>query len=305
MSRDRRTRPPRDINPRTTRRRSPADRIRRPTRRAPRPPRRLELQKYARAGARVAILALELVVVAVLVASPALAARQVTITGNKHLSRQQVLSGAGLAGRPSLLTLTTDSAMADLLANPYVRTVSVRTTLPDRVEVELQEWDPLVVVSRAGGFYVLNAEGTVLGVVASAAAGGPGQPRVAVTWDNKAILRTGQSALPGRLVVDLDTLHSSFPAAFGLTIASFSLDANQKLTANTAAGPRILFGQMATDEQIDSLDAKLASLKSLRTKVDLANSKLDYIDLENPGAVTTRGLPSPSPSAAPSPTKKP
>jgi hypothetical protein len=58
---------------------------------------------------------------------------------------------------------------------------------------------------------------------------------------------------------------------------------------------------MATDEQIDSLDAKLGSLRSLRAKIDLANAKLDYIDLENPAAVTTRAVPSPTPSAAPSP----
>jgi cell division septal protein FtsQ len=303
MSRGRR--PPRDLNPRITRRRSTSDRIRRSPRSAPQPPRRLELRKFARPALRVAILAGELAVVAALVASPALAARQVSIAGNKHLSREQVLSRTGLARRPPMLTLTTDDAVADLLSNPYVRTVSVRTTLPDRVEVELVEWEPLAVVSRAGGFYVLNAEGTVLGAVASAAAGGPGQPRVAVTWESKTPLRAGQLALPGRLVVDLDAMRSAFPAAYGLTISGFSLDSNQKLTANTAAGPRILFGQMATDEQIDSLDAKLASLKSLRAKVDLVNSKLDYIDLENPAAVTTRGLPSPSPSAVPSPTKKP
>jgi hypothetical protein len=64
---------------------------------------------------------------------------------------------------------------------------------------------------------------------------------------------------------------------------------------------------MATDEQIDSLVAKLGSLTSLRAKIDLANSKLDYIDLENPAAVTTRAIPSPTPRVAPSPppTKKP
>jgi hypothetical protein len=100
---------------------------------------------------------------------------------------------------------------------------------------------------------------------------------------------------------------TSFPSAYGLTVQSFSFDSNQKLTVNTAGGPRILFGQMATDEQIDSLDGKLGSLKSLRSKIDLANSKLDYIDVENPAAVTTRALPSPSPSPAPSasPSRKP
>jgi hypothetical protein len=64
---------------------------------------------------------------------------------------------------------------------------------------------------------------------------------------------------------------------------------------------------MVTDEQIDSLDPKLAALKSLSGQVDLAHSRLDYITLENPNAPATHTIPSPLPSPRPSaaPTKKP
>jgi hypothetical protein len=183
-----------------------------------------------------------------------------------------------------------------------VRSVSIRTTLPDHVEVELQEWEPLAVLARNGGFYLLNAQGEILGSSADARTGGAaGQPRFAIDWAATGPIRVGQTVLPGRLLEDLDRMAGAFPGAYGLTISGFALDANQKLTASTTAGPRILFGQMATDEQIDSLDAKLGSLRSLRAKIDLANAKLDYIDLENPAAVTTRAVPSPTPSAAPSP----
>jgi cell division septal protein FtsQ len=189
-----------------------------------------------------------------------------------------------------------------------VRTVTVRATLPDRVEIELLEWEPLAVLSRGAGFYLLNAEGSVLGRGANGRAGaGPGQPRVALSWDGPGPVRVGQSILKGRLVQDLDRMQAAFPAAYGLTISGFTLDANQKLAALTGSGPRILFGQMATDEQIDSLDSKLAALKSLRSQVDLVNAKLEYVNLENPAAVTTRPIPSPTPTPPPSanPTKKP
>jgi cell division septal protein FtsQ len=189
-----------------------------------------------------------------------------------------------------------------------VRSVSIRTVLPDRIEVELLEWEPLAVVLRGGGFYLLNAQGAILGIAADAHTGvGAGQPHVTINWVGPGLMRVGLTVLPGRLVQDLDRMSGVFPSAYGLTISGFALDANQKLTANTTAGPRILFGQMATDEQIDSLEVKLGSLRSLRAKIDLANSKLDYIDLENPAAVTTRAIPSPTPSVAPSPppTKKP
>jgi cell division septal protein FtsQ len=258
---------------------------------------------------RALVLAAELAVLLALVNSPVLAAKSVSVTGNRQLSRQQVLGRAGLSGNPSLLLISTDAAEEMLLANPYVRSVSVRTSLPDEVEVEILEWEPLAVLSRGRTFYLLNSEGAVLGTAAASVrtGNGPGQPRIAIAWDAPGLLRAGQNALPGRLVQDLDRMATSFPSVYGLTVQSFSFDSNQKLTVNTAGGPRILFGQMATDEQIDSLDGKLGSLKSLRSKIDLANSKLDYIDVENPAAVTTRALPSPSPSPAPSasPSRKP
>ena len=306
----RRRRPQRDLNPRITRRRGAGTRLRSAKRTAARPrfAAARPLGSYARPAARALILVAEVAALVALVNSPALAAHRVSVIGNRQLSRQQVLSRAGLSGVPSMLLISTDSAEALLLDDPYVRSVSVRTTLPDQVEVEILEWEPIAVVSRGGGFYLLNAQGVVLGTTTAARTGsGPGQTRVAISWDAPGLLRVGQAVLPGRLLVDLDRMVAAFPAAYGLTIQSFALDSNQKLTANTVFGPRILFGQMATDEQIDSLDVKLGSLRSLRSKVDLANSKLDYIDVENPAAVTTRALPSPSPSPAPSasPSKKP
>ena len=311
MSRNRGRRPPRDLQPRISRRRGTSVRLRRRTKAAKEPSRRSpprNVGALVRPATRLLVLVAQLALLVALINIPVLAAHQVLITGNRQLSRQQVLGRAGLSGDPSMLLLSTDQAEAQLKSDPYVRSVSIRTTLPDQVEVELLEWEPLAVVGRGGGFYLLNAQGGILGIAPDAhTRSGAGQPHVAITWAAPGLMRVGQTALPGRLVQDLDKMSSAFPTAYGLTIAGFVLDANQKLTANTTAGPRILFGQMATDEQIDSLVAKLGSLTSLRAKIDLANSKLDYIDLENPAAVTTRAIPSPTPRVAPSPppTKKP
>ena len=311
MSRNRGRRPLRDLHPRISRRRGTSVRLRRRTRAATEPARRSSdrnLGGLVRPATRLLVLVAQLALLVALIKSPVLAAHQVLITGNRQLSRQQVLARAGLRGDPSMLLLSTDQAVAQLKLNAYVRSVSIRTTLPDQVEVELLEWEPLAVVGRGGGFYLLNAQGGILGTALDARTGiGAGQPHVAITWAAPGLMRLGQTALPGRLLQDLDKMSSAFPTAYGLTISGFALDANQKLTAHTTAGPRILFGQMATDEQIDSLDAKLGSLRSLRAKIDLADSKLDYVDLENPAAVTTRAIPSPTPSVAPSPspTKKP
>jgi cell division septal protein FtsQ len=299
------------MQPRLARRRTTSVRLRQRTRSTKEPNERSaprDLRGLVRPATRLMVLLALLAILIALINSPAMAARQISVSGNRQLSRQQVLDRAGLSGDASMLLISTDQAEAQLKSNPYVRSVSIRTTLPDHVDVELLEWEPLAVVARGGGFYLLNSQGGILGLAPDAKTGtGAGQPHLAITWTASGPIKVGQTVLPGRLLQDLDKMATAFPTAYGLTISGFALDANQKLTANTTAGPRILFGQMATDEQIDSLDAKLGSLKSLRAKVELANPKLDYIDLENPAAVTTRAVPSPTPSAAPSPspTKKP
>jgi hypothetical protein len=107
--------------------------------------------------------------------------------------------------------------------------------------------------------------------------------------------------MSARLLLDLDHIRAAFPGSYHLTITSFELSAapERQLTAVTAKGPRILFGQMITDEQIDTLDAKLAALNALGAQVTLSGGCFDSINLMNPNSPTTH---CPSPSPAPSPT---
>ncbi|MDQ6919731.1 MAG: cell division protein FtsQ/DivIB, partial [Candidatus Dormibacteraeota bacterium] len=192
--------------------------------------------------------------------------------------------------------------------DPYIRSVTVRTQLPNHVRVEVTEWEAMALVGRGNARYLVNQQGNVLAPTTETGVGGnPGQPRVAITEDDASVLAAGQNAINGRLLADLDHMLSTFPSAYKLTISGFRVQPGGQLVVETTGGPRILFGQMVTDEQIDSLDAKLAALKSLSGQVDLGHSNLDYVTLENPNAPATHTIPSPSPSPKPSasPTKKP
>lgn len=254
---------------------------------------------------RLLLLLVELAALPVLLNQPGLAARRIEVTGLRHLSRQQVLDLAGFGDAGSIFLVTPDRAESELRGDPYVRSVSVRATLPDRVVIDLVEWEPLAVVTRAGDRYLLNPEGSVLGRAGAISTGrGGGQPHVAVTMESGGPLRVGEKAVSGRLLDDLVRMQAIFSQAYRLTVSRFVLLADQQLVVETAGGPRILFGQMVTEEQIDSLEAKLGALKSLSQKVDLAHSKLDYVNLMNPGAPVTHAIPSPSPSANPSPSPK-
>jgi hypothetical protein len=303
-----------DLSPRNKRRRTVGTRVRRRAG-APTAPRRearvrhaalAAAGSWARPGLRLLLLCAEVSAAVLLVASPAFAAHQVDVAGVHHLSRDEVLRRTGLGSGGSLFLLTSDAAERALRSDPYVRAVTVRASLPDRVEVSVDEWEPKALVHRGGHDYLVSPEGTVLGPAAGATVGsGSGQPRVDVNWAATGTIRTGDHVISGRLLQDLQNIVAAFPTAYGLTVTSLELAADQQLVVATREGPRILFGQMVTEEQVNSLDAKLSSLKALSGKVDLAHSKLDYVNLMNQYQPVTHTIPSPSPSPAPSPATKP
>jgi cell division protein FtsQ len=255
---------------------------------------------------RILVLCVELSAAILLVASPAFAARDIDVSGVHHLTRQEILQRTGLAEGGSLFLVSPQGAENAIRSDPYVRAVSVRASLPDRVEVSIDEWEPLALLHRDGRDYLLSPEGTVLGPAGGATVGtAAGQPAVEVGWAATGALRTGDHAVSGTLLQDLKQIVRAFPTAYGLTVTKVLLAADQQLTLETKEGPRILFGQMVTEEQVSSLDAKLSSLKSLSGKVDLAHSKLDYVNLMNQSQPVTHAIPSPSPSPQPGASAKP
>ncbi|HEY8740752.1 MAG TPA: FtsQ-type POTRA domain-containing protein [Candidatus Dormibacteraeota bacterium] len=304
-----------DLSPRNARRRALGTRVRRRVGATPTTTRggfpaaraaRTAMGRWARPGLRVLVLSLELAAAVLLLASPAFAARQVDVSGVHHLSRADVLGRTGLGAGGSVFLVSPAGAESALRSNPYVRTVTVRASLPDRVDVSIDEWEPLALVHRDGRDYLLSPEGTVLGPGSGVSVGpATGRPHVELSWAATGAMRSGEHAISGRLLQDLKNIQEVFPGAYGLTVKAISLAPDQQLTVETREGPRILFGQMVTGEQVDSLDAKLASLKALSGKVDLAHSKLDYVNLMNQNQPVTRAIPSPSPSPSPSPQKKP
>jgi cell division protein FtsQ len=98
-----------------------------------------------------------------LVHTPLFSARSVTVTGNVHETEAQVVSQAGLAGRPPLLDVDAGAAAARLEKLPWVRTASVHVSWPDGVHIAVTEETPTFTVSTAAGTWeTLSSDGRVL-----------------------------------------------------------------------------------------------------------------------------------------------
>ena len=86
----------------------------------------------------------------------------VSLTGSKEVSREQILTIAGVTGRASLLFLDADAARARLLANPWIADAAVLKLYPDRLQITVTERLAFALWQKEGHVSVIAEDGTVL-----------------------------------------------------------------------------------------------------------------------------------------------
>ena len=74
----------------------------------------------------------------------------VALTGQKHLSREEILATAGVTGRASLLFFDVADARARLLTNPWIAEATVQKLLPDRLVITISEREAFALWQKAG-----------------------------------------------------------------------------------------------------------------------------------------------------------
>ena len=84
------------------------------------------------------------------------------LTGERHMSREEVLATAGVTGRTSLLFLDVDAARERLKANPWVADATVLKLYPGELQIGITERAPFALWQKAGRLAVIADDGTVL-----------------------------------------------------------------------------------------------------------------------------------------------
>jgi cell division protein FtsQ len=85
-----------------------------------------------------------------------------SLTGEKEVSREAVLTTTGVTARASLLFLDADAARARLMANPWIADATVLKLYPDRLQITITERLAFALWQRDGHVSVIAADGTVL-----------------------------------------------------------------------------------------------------------------------------------------------
>jgi cell division protein FtsQ len=84
------------------------------------------------------------------------------LSGNRHVSREEVLAASGVTGRTSVLFLDVEETRARLRENPWIADVSVLKLYPGELQIGITEREPFAVWQREGRFFVIADDGMVL-----------------------------------------------------------------------------------------------------------------------------------------------
>jgi len=86
----------------------------------------------------------------------------ISLTGSKEVSREEILTTAGVTGRASLLFLDADVARTRLMSNPWIADAAVLKLYPDRLQITVTERQAFALWQKDGRVGVIAADGTVL-----------------------------------------------------------------------------------------------------------------------------------------------
>jgi cell division protein FtsQ len=86
----------------------------------------------------------------------------ISLSGEKEVSREEILTTAGVTGRASLLFLDAQAARTRLMANPWIADAAVLKLYPDRLQITITERQAFALWQKDGRVSVIAADGTVL-----------------------------------------------------------------------------------------------------------------------------------------------
>jgi hypothetical protein len=234
-----------------------------------------------------------------------LAVHGISITGDHHLSPQQVRESAGIVDGRSVLLVDGVRGEDRLLGLTWIRSAHISPQLTGTVVIVLDEWQP-VAAYHAGPsthLYLLSNQAAVLGPASSAG------PLVVVQGPAGADPKVGDRPLDPTLLTALVNIQKDLPGLIGMQVASFTFDSCGNLTMLTKVGWNAYFGRVLTPEEYASLHDKLAALKAISTKVNFNSTDLQYVNVMNPATPAVHYKsdtpPPPSPGASPAPSPSP
>jgi cell division protein FtsQ len=86
----------------------------------------------------------------------------IALSGERHVSREEILGAAGVTGTTSLLFFDVEGARERLKTNPWIADATLLKLYPDRLQIGIKERAAFALWQQAGRVSVVAGDGTVL-----------------------------------------------------------------------------------------------------------------------------------------------
>jgi cell division protein FtsQ len=189
----------------------------------------------------------------------------IALSGHRQVSREDVLTTAGITGRTSLLFLDAESARGKLKANPWSAEATVLKLYPDRLQIGITERQAFALWQKNGQLSVIAEDGTVL------------EPYVARRFTGLPLVVGPGARERARDILALIERHPEISASIAATV----------LVAQRRWNLRLKNGIDVRLPETD-VDTALATLVDLDREKKLLSRDITAIDLRLPDRATVR-----------------
>lgn len=88
--------------------------------------------------------------------------RSIVITGNEHLTDEELKNMAGLSTDENLFSVSGRKIFLKMMASPWMRSVVVRKEFPDRLLINIREAEPFALLDMKGKLFIVDDRGVML-----------------------------------------------------------------------------------------------------------------------------------------------
>lgn len=189
----------------------------------------------------------------------------IALTGEKEVSREEILATAGITGRTSLLFLDADAARRQLKKTPWIAEATILKLYPNRLQIGITERQAFALWQRNGQLSVIAEDGTVL------------EPYVARRFTALPLV-VGEGA--GKHAKDILALIGRYPE-IGASVSAAVLVAQRRWNLRLKNGIDVRLPEKDADQA-------LATLADLDREKQILSRDIIAIDLRLPDRVTVR-----------------
>ena len=223
--------------------------------------RRASRRRLVRGGVVGLVAALTLALGWLVTASPVLAAREVTVTGQRELTADRVREAAAVPLGVPLARQDLDAIARRAAGLPQVATASVERRWPRTVAVSIVEREPVLAVRQPDGFLLIDGRGVAY------------ETRTQVP---PGVLRTAADPSATALLSDLGVVATALPPELKGRVKRLHATAADDITLDLESGTTVRWGDVRESE----LKAQIVG--ALLTK------RISTIDVSAPHAPSTR-----------------